>query len=590
MSKKLELLDCTLRDGAYITNSKFGTPAIKGIIKKMQNARVDIIECGWLKDKEHEVGTVFYHVPADMEQYLLKKSSSSIYVVMIDWDRYNTDNLPPYDGKSVDAVRVVFPHGKHREGIEVGKKIREKGYKVFFQAANTLAYSNADLIDLAKCMNAFCPMSLSVVDTFGAMYADDLARIVRLLDYELDNDIKLGFHSHNNQQLSFALTINFIELLQNSNRKIVVDSSLCGMGRGAGNTTTELIAAYLNRKQHAAYDLDEIMDAIDMYMTEFQQKYSWGYSTPYFISGLYQCHVNNIAYLLNNHRTNAKDMRNIISSLSQAERRKYDYDILEEKYIENQNRIVDDEAALNELREKFQDKKILILAPGKSIDVQFDKVQKFIAENNLIVIGVNAINSRYNYDYLFFANSTRYRYAKDIYNDKFKSTKRIILSNVKTESNDNEYIVNFNRAIKRGWEHFDNATICALRLLNKLGVKNVVLAGFDGFKDDYNESYSDSSLPSLNPKNNWKELNKEIENIFSDFVLSVKGKMNISFLTESIFRVDGTENNLLIDNQVEKTASERQYYGGGAFDSIVFHLVLRVLLLYSKILRGRRHK
>lgn len=63
--------------------------------KKMQDAHVDIIECGWLKDKAHEVGSVFYHVPADLEQYLLKKSLSATYVVMIDWDRYNTDNLPP---------------------------------------------------------------------------------------------------------------------------------------------------------------------------------------------------------------------------------------------------------------------------------------------------------------------------------------------------------------------------------------------------------------------------------------------------------------------------------------------------------------
>ena len=54
MTENIMLLDCTLRDGAYITESHFGTPAIKGIIKKLQEARVDIIEVGWLKDKQHE--------------------------------------------------------------------------------------------------------------------------------------------------------------------------------------------------------------------------------------------------------------------------------------------------------------------------------------------------------------------------------------------------------------------------------------------------------------------------------------------------------------------------------------------------------
>jgi len=71
MDKTIELLDCTLRDGAYIVDAKFGTPAIKGIIKKMQDANVDIIECGWLKNTPHEEGTSFYHTPEDLKPYLL---------------------------------------------------------------------------------------------------------------------------------------------------------------------------------------------------------------------------------------------------------------------------------------------------------------------------------------------------------------------------------------------------------------------------------------------------------------------------------------------------------------------------------------
>ena len=64
-----------------------------------------------------------------------------------------------------------------------------------------------------------------------------------------------------------------------------------------------------------------------------------------------------------------------------------------------------------------------------------------------------------------------------------------------------------------------------------------VFAGFDGFKDDYSESYSDVNLPSLNPKNNWAELNEEIKSIFTDFIMSVKDKMQITFLTKSIFEI-----------------------------------------------------
>ena len=539
MKKKIALLDCTLRDGAYINGSRFGTSAIKGIIKKLQEARTDIIEVGWLKDAAHEEGSTYYHLPQDAAPYMVDRQDGIEYVAMIDWDRYDVDNLPPCDGKSVNAVRVVFPHGKHREGIAVAERVREKGYRIFLQAANTLAYSEADLKDLAQCINACRPVAISVVDTFGAMFEEDLARIVRTLDAALDPAIAMGFHSHNNQQLSFALTMHFVELLAESERSAIVDASLCGMGRGAGNATTELVASYLDRKQNGNYDMDAILDAIDTYMEPFREAYTWGYSTPYFVAGMYQCHVNNIAYLQRNHRTNARDMRNIIASLSQAERRKYDYDLLERRYLENQSRLIDDEAAVRALRQEFAGRTVLLVAPGRSVIDKRARVHAFIKKEQPVVIGVNAICDGYVYDYLFFVNSARCDYAKNAHGKTFAETKKILLSSIKTEGAEGELILNFNRAIKRGWPHFDNAVISALRLLNSIGAKKVAIAGFDGFRHAYNESYADPSLPTLNPDNRWDELNVEISAIFEDVLSSTRGSMEISFVTESLFDIDG---------------------------------------------------
>lgn len=539
MKKKIALLDCTLRDGAYINGSKFGTSAIKGIIKKLQEARVDIIEVGWLKDSAHEEGSSYFHLPQDAAPYMVDRQDDIEYVAMIDWDRYDVDQLPPCDGTSINAVRVVFPHGKHHEGIAVAERVREKGYRIFLQAANTLAYSASDLKDLAQCINACRPVAISVVDTFGAMFAEDLERIVKTLDANLDPDIAMGFHSHNNQQLSFALTMHFVELLKKTGRSAIVDASLCGMGRGAGNATTELVASYLDRKQDGNYDMDAILDAIDTYMEPFQQAYTWGYSTPYFIAGMYQCHVNNIAYLQRNHRTNARDMRNIIASLSQAERRKYDYDLLEDRYLENQSRLVDDEAAVQTLRKTFDGHTVLLVAPGRSIIDKQREVKAFIEAERPVVIGVNAICADYDYDYLFFVNSARYDYAQSAHEQIFNRTKKIVLSSIKAADTEKVLTLNFNRAIKRGWPHFDNAVIAALRLLNSIGARTVAIAGFDGFRHAYNESYADPSLPTLNPDNRWDELNVEISSMFEDVQLSTEGRMKISFVTDSLFNVSG---------------------------------------------------
>ncbi len=531
----IELLDCTLRDGAYIVDGKFGTQAIRGIIKKLQDANVDIIECGWLKDSPHEEGTSFFHLPSDLQPYLVNKRDRVTYVAMIDWDRYQVDALPQCDGKTINAIRVVFPHGKHLEGIAVGREIAKKGYQVYFQAANTLMYSEQDLIMLAEEMNKVNPVGVSIVDTFGAMYHEDLERIVSVLNQTLDSQIRLGFHSHNNQQLSFALSMRFIELMRQTNRNCIVDASLCGMGRGAGNATTELVASYLNRKWQSNYDMNQILDAIDMYMPYFQENYVWGYSTPYFIAGMYCCHVNNIAYLQENHRANTQDMRNIIESLEPADRRKYDYDLLEKKYLENQNRAVDDAAVLAQLKEEFYGREILLIAPGITSKTEQEKVKSYIWDKNPMIIGVNAINTLYEYDYLFFVNSVRYEYAKESYASQFARTNKILLSNIKTNPDENERIVNFNRVVKRGWKHFDNAVINLLRLLEKLEVEQISIVGFDGFKHRYNESYADALLPTLNPDNQWDALNDEILDMFQDFQNSIKTNINIKFVTESIF-------------------------------------------------------
>ena len=317
----------------------------------------------------------------------------------------------------------------------------------------------------------------------------------------------------------------------------MVDATLCGMGRGAGNATTELVVSYLNRKCGCHYNLDAVMDAIDIYMEYFKENYEWGYSTPYFIAGMYQCHVNNIAYLLNNHRTSAKDMRNIIQSMDQADRRKYDYDLLEQKYLKVVGRNIDDSAAREKLKGLLKDRNVVLVAPGRSSIDEQEKIKAYIEEQNAVSIAVNAILPGYDYDLAFFVNPARYEYAKESETDAFNRTNRILLSNIKTTADDKEMIIAYDHAIKQGWPHFDNAGICALRMLDWLGIRKVSIAGFDGFKTKYNESYADPHLPSLNPDNKWDELNEEIRGIFADYKENAVNCREINFITDSYFNI-----------------------------------------------------
>ena len=541
MQNKIQLLDCTLRDGSYIVAAEFGETVMRGILRKLAAANVDILECGWLKDTPHKPGTAFYHVPADALAYLPENlSPSTVCAVMIDWDRYDLDRLPENDGRGVNAIRMVFPHGKFREAIPLGRKIKDRGYRLFFQAANTLGYSDTDLIALAEEINRVMPESLSIVDTFGAMYPEDLERIFAILDRELAPEIKLGFHSHNNQQLSFALSMEFVRLGEKSARRIVVDSSLCGMGRGAGNTTTELLANFLNRKYHGDYDMNEIMDTIDLYMTHLAEQHQWGYSIPYCIAGMYCTHVNNIAYLLKNHRTCARDMRIIIEAISPEKRKVYDYDDLEKTYVDYQNRIVDDTAALAELEKKYRGREVLLLGPGRTLTTHRETVDDCIAERHPLVVGINAVPEHFRCDNCFFVNPMRYMYAQETRGDELRAVETILTSNIKREADANERIVNFNLLCKLGWEFFDNACIMALRLMAKLHAGKVLFAGFDGFPEDDRtpQFYADRIIQPSVPLEKRIRINRDVAGMLQDFIASDRTGMPIEFITPSRFAAD----------------------------------------------------
>lgn len=47
--KRIQILDCTLRDGGYLIDSQFGNTSIKGIIQGLTESGIDVIECGFFE-------------------------------------------------------------------------------------------------------------------------------------------------------------------------------------------------------------------------------------------------------------------------------------------------------------------------------------------------------------------------------------------------------------------------------------------------------------------------------------------------------------------------------------------------------------
>ena len=203
--KKIRILDCTLRDGGYVNNWKFGFENIKDTVKRLIQAGIDIIEVGYLSSKgDFSADESQYSSVDAIKRILPADRKNTLIAVMINCGDYDAELLPQYDGTGPDCIRVCFHKSQALQAVELCRKIKDKGYKVYFQPMVALSYSDAEYLGLIGMANKFRPDVFYIVDSHGSMKQKDVARFFYLIENNLDKEIAVGFHSHNNLQLSYS--------------------------------------------------------------------------------------------------------------------------------------------------------------------------------------------------------------------------------------------------------------------------------------------------------------------------------------------------------------------------------------------------
>jgi 4-hydroxy 2-oxovalerate aldolase len=455
-------------------------------------------------------------------------------VAFIDFGMYNFNLLPENDGTSIDGIRVGFTKKDFDASKEsilwCLRQVKSKGYKLFVQGVNTLGYTDAELISVIDMVNEVEPYSFGIVDTYGAMYIDDLQRIYTIVDHNLKSEIHIDFHSHNNFQLSFSLAQEIIKLSR-GNRKVIIDSTLNGMGKVAGNLNTELIVDYMNRKMGYNYDYDQILDLIDEYIYKYKVDHEWGYSIPGVMAGIYKSHPNNIIYLTDKFRLDTKDIKYILSMISPETRQKYDYDNIQEVYRKYNHVKVDDSAAIQELKENLEGKDLLLLFPGKSLRDNRNIVEAYISKKAPIIITVNFIPDFIEKDklYAFFGSEKRLNQ----YEAQIQDCEIILASNIKANRH-YKYVINYESIVERE-EDGDNTGIMLLNLLRRLGCQKFAIAGFDGFDTkSYNYVYT-NQFDEFRFANKYEGINQNLMRFLQNYVKTMDDKEQVTFLTPSIF-------------------------------------------------------
>lgn len=284
----IKVLDSTLRDGGYVNNWNFGSDSVKFIVSKLQLANVEYIEVGFLTDGVNSESNTLFSSLEDICAALPEDIDCSKIVVMFKVGKFSLNNFPNASNSKIKNIRLIFKKHEVDFGILAAKKLISMGYRVFVNPTFCANYSNGEFIKLLTQVNEISPFAFSVVDSTGALNEADNMQIFKVCNSALAKNIALCFHFHNNLQLAFSNAKQVLESL--GDRKIILDSTIYGIGRGAGNLQTEILAEYLNNNFSKNYNISYLQEILNCTIAPIYKKSPWGFTIPYYLSAKNGCH------------------------------------------------------------------------------------------------------------------------------------------------------------------------------------------------------------------------------------------------------------------------------------------------------------
>lgn len=479
-SYDLKLLDCTLRDGGYVNDWKFGFNCAKDIINRLTKSNIDVVEVGFLRNvEEYDPDVTVCNRIEELNKLLPDDTGNTMYSAMAMRSNYDINKLSPYSGSGIEMIRITAHDYDIEDGMDFAREVKAKGYKLSINPINIMGYSDERILWIIEQVNQIQPYQFSIVDTFGSMKRRDLDRIVSLVDNNLDRNIRVALHLHENMSLSCCLAQAFID--KHLNRPVAVDGSLMGMGRIPGNLPIELIADYCNDYTGKTYDLDYMMDAIQDYIAPLKGEVNWGYTPAYFLSARFNLHRNYAEHYLNKGDLTIRDINHILARFDDDKKTAFDAAYADSMCEDYKSNWIDDSGSRAELYKLLSNKKVLLIAPGASILTYEAKIKEFIEQENPVVISINFVPESYLVDFAFFSNNKRFSNLESI------NCKTIITSNLNGKMSD--YKIDYN-SLSGAFNQGCNSFIMILKLLKEMNTKAIYVAGADGYTENGKNYYS----------------------------------------------------------------------------------------------------
>lgn len=525
MKMKIKILDCTLRDGGYVNNWNFGNNLTKKMLISIDKSGIEYTEVGFLQDSEYNIEKTIFNEIKQINNIIPESIDLTTKVAaMIVYGKFSEEKIvAKNENIKLDTIRVTLKNNEINIALNYLKKIIACGYRLFVNPTNIESYSDIEILSIIDKVNMLHPYGFSIVDTNGVLKEKDIIRLACLIDNNLNKDIKLCFHSHNNLQLSFSNAQSLIKACRD--RELIIDSTVFGMGRGAGNLCTELITQYINDNYNGHYDIVPILKIIDEQINPIFAKTPWGYSVPYYLAATNHCHPNYAKYLVDKQTVPVEIINELLKTIPNNKKATYDANLIKQIYLDNFSKNIDDSFVVEELKQKLKNKNILIMAPGKTLSKEKDKIENFIKSHKPYILSLNFIPKEYNVDMTFISNIKRFS-SLDDYDKPMLVTSNI--ENIPQKAN----VLNYSTYLNNS-KMYDNAALMCLKLLINVGIKEVYIVGLDGFSNIQTENYVSNELINNAKENEFDERNT----IMSEELKNISKDIRLNFITKTEYLI-----------------------------------------------------
>ncbi len=285
---EIKVLDCTIRDGGLMNNHLFDDEIVKAVYSACVEAGIDYMEIGYKNSKQifspAEHGAWKFCTEDDIRRIVGENDTSLKLSVMVDAEKsdYHEDILPS-DQSVLDMIRVATYIHQIPLALDMIKDAHDKGYETTINLMAVSVISERELDEALELLVKSEVDTCYIVDSFGALYSEQIHLLLeKFIRHAEPCGKQVGMHTHNNQQLAFANTVEAI--IKGAN---MLDASMTGLGRGAGNCPIELLVGFLHNPK---FRLRPILQCIQQHIEPMREKLMWGFNTHYMLTGLLNQH------------------------------------------------------------------------------------------------------------------------------------------------------------------------------------------------------------------------------------------------------------------------------------------------------------